>query len=181
MVIVNPVLTYDDLAQLPDDGKRYELLEGELIVSPAPSPRHQRVVLKVARFLGLAEDAGWGQVYVAPLDVVFSRFNVTEPDVLFISRERLGIIGEANVRGAPDLVVEVMSPSSRVRDLRTKLQTYARFGVKFYWVCDPNARTVQVYALTDEGYRAEPPLRAGQSLGCPLFPGITIDAGQLFE
>ena len=169
MALVNPALTYDDLAHLPDDGKRYELLEGELIVSPAPSPRHLRVVLKVARFLSLAEDAGWGQVYVAPLDVVF------------ISRERLGIIGETNVRGAPDLVVEVISPSSRARDLRTKVQTYARFGVKYYWVSDPNARTVRVYVLTDEGYRAHPPLRAGQSLGCPLFPGITIDVGQLFE
>jgi Uma2 family endonuclease len=180
MAAVKPLLTYDDLAQLPDDGKRYELLEGELIVSPAPTPRHQRAVGLIVRFLGRAEDAGHGQVYVAPLYVVFDEDNVAEPDVLFIRTERLYIVGEADIRGAPDLVVEVLSASTRRRDLRPKLQIYARYRVPYYWIVDPDAETVQVYELGDEGYRAPITLRAGQQLGCPLFPGITIDVGRLF-
>ena len=99
----------------------------------------------------------------------------------FIRQERLHIIGETEIRGAPDLVVEVLSPSTRRRDLRVKLQTYARFQVPFYWAADPDAQTVQVYELAAQGYVAHPPLRAGDTLGCPLFPGITIDVRRLVE
>ena len=180
MATVKPLLTYDDLAELPDDGKRYELLEGELIVSPAPTPKHQRAVGHTLRFLGRAEDAGHGQVYVAPLYVVFDQDHVTEPDVLFIRTERLHIVGEADIRGAPDVVVEVLSPSTRRRDLRAKLQIYARFRVPYYWIVDPDVETAQVYELGDDGYSDSVTLRAGQHLDCPLFPGITVDAGQLF-
>ena len=180
MATVKPLLTYDDLAELPDDGKRYELLEGELIVSPAPTPKHQRAVGHTFRFLGRAEDAGYGQVYVAPLYVVFDQDHVTEPDVLFIRTERLHIVGEADIRGAPDVVAEGLSPSTRRRDLRAKLQIYARFRVPYYWIVDSDAETVQVYELGDDGYGAPLALRAGQHLGCPLFPGITVDAGRLF-
>lgn len=181
MTTVQPRLTYADLADLPDDGKRYELLEGELIVSPAPTPRHQDAVGNTFRFLGRAQDAGYGKAYVAPLYVIFDQDNTTEPDVLFIRRERLQIVGEAAIEGAPDLVVEVLSPSTRGRDLRVKAQIYAKFQVPFYWIVDPDARTVQVYELTAQGYAAQPLLRAGDLLGCPLFPRITIDVTQLFR
>ncbi len=129
MTIVQPRLTYVDLVDLPDDGKRYELLEGELIVSPAPTPKHQQAAGRTFRFLGQAEDAGYGRAYVAPLYVVFDDDDVTEPDVLFIRQERLGIVTESEVRGAPDLVVEVLSPSTRKRDLPVKAQTYAKYRV----------------------------------------------------
>ncbi len=181
MTIVQPRLTYADVQALPDDGKRYELLEGELVVSPAPTPKHQKVTGRTYAFLLRAEDGGYGEAYVAPVYVVFDDEEVTEPDVIFVRRERLGIVTASEVRGAPDLVVEVLSPSTRRRDLRVKMQIYARFGVPFYWVADPDAETVQPHELTPQGYVAQPLLRAGDTLGCPLFPGITVDVAQLFR
>lgn len=180
MATVKPLLSYADLVALPDDGKRYELLEGELAVSPAPARRHQRTVLALGRLLARAEDAGWGEAYIAPFDVVFDQQNVAEPDAFFVRRERLHIVGEQNVQGAPDLVVEVLSPGSQARDLRVKLQLYARFGVPYYWIVDPEAKTVRRYELGEDGYRTGPLLQAGQALGCPLFPGVTSDVDQLF-
>lgn len=181
MVTIAPLLTYDDLAQLPDDGKRYELLEGELVVSPAPMRRHQRAVMELALFLARARDAGFGDVYIAPFDVVFEPHNVTEPDLLFVRRERLDIITDTNVQGAPDLVIEVLSPSSADRDLRAKRQIYAKFRVPYYWIVDPEARNVQVLTLGPAGYHAEPLLSGDALLGCPLFPDITVPAATLFS
>ncbi len=181
MPIVQPRLTYADLQELPEDGKRYELLEGELVVSPAPTLKHQKITGRTYAFLLRAEDAGYGEAYVAPVYVVFDDEEVTEPDAIFIRRERLGIATPSEVRGAPDLVVEVLSPSTRRRDLRVKMQIYARFGVPFYWVADPDAETVQSYELTPQGYVAQALLRAGDTLACPLFPGITVDVAQLFR
>ena len=180
MVVIKPTFTYEHLAQLPDDGKRYEIVEGELAVSPSPTPQHQDVAFNTATALREAQRAGWGKVYLAPLDVVFDPHNVTQPDLLFIRQERLGIVGETNVQGAPDLIVEVLSASTRGRDLGVKLRLYAHYRVPFYWVVDPEARTVQPYTLAAEGYVEEPALQAGQTLTCPLFPGIAIDVAALF-
>ncbi len=156
MAIVDPRYVYEDLLTMPDDGKRYELLEGDLLVSPSAKPRHQRIVSNLDRMFGRLEEQGFGQGYVAPLDVVFDRHNVFEPDVLFIRSERLGIVTEKNVSGAPDLVVEVLSDSTREVDLGRKLRAYSRFGVPEYWVVDPDANTMQIFhrengALTDKG------------------------------
>ena len=181
MTIMQPRLTYADLQELPDDGKRYELLEGELVVSPAPTPKHQKVTGRTYACLLRAEDGGYGEAYVAPVYVVFDDEEVTEPDVIFIRQERLDIVTVSEVRGAPDLVVEVLSPSTRRRDLRVKMQIYARFGVPFYWVADPDAGTVQPYEFTPQRYVAQPLLRAGDMLGCPLFPGITVDVAELLR
>ena len=181
MPIVQPRLTYADLRELPEDGKRYELLEGELVASLMPTLKHQKVTGRTYAVLLRAEDAGYGEAYVAPVYVVFADDEVTEPDVIFIRRERLGIATASEVRGAPDLVVEVLSPSTRRRDLRVKMQIYARFGVPFYWVADPEAETVQPYELTPQGYAAQSTLRAGDTLGCPLFPGITVEVARLLH
>lgn len=180
MTIIKPIFSYEHLAQLPDDGKRYELVEGELVVSPAPSSAHQEVVENLVAFLRQARLAGYGRGYVAPLDVVFDPHNVVQPDLFFIRQERLAIVTRANVQGAPDLIVEVLSPGTRARDLGAKPRLYARFRVPFYWVVDPGTRTVQPYTLREEGYVAEPVLRAGQTLTCPLFPGLGIDVAELF-
>lgn len=180
MIVIKPAFAYEHLAQLPDDGKRYEILEGELTVSPSPMRKHQRVIWNLAIFLHQAEVAGYGKGYVAPFDVVFSPHNVTQPDVLFIRQDRLGIVTERNVQGAPDLIVEVLSASTRDRDLGVKLRLYARYQVSSYWVVDPEAQTVQPYRLATEGYVEEPVLGVGQFLSCPLFPGITIDVATLF-
>ncbi len=180
MAMTRPLFTAEDLEQLPDDGKRYELFDGELIVSPAPIPKHQLTSSRCHRLLLRAEDAGWGVVMAAPIEVHFNQHRVTQPDLLFISRERLSIIGAKVILGAPDLVVEILSPGSRKADLGWKLTLYAQSGVPFYWVLDPVARTVRVYRLEQGDNVAEPLLRPGQTLACPLFPGITTDVGQLF-
>jgi Uma2 family endonuclease len=180
MAIKRPLFTADDLEHLPDDGKRYELFDGELIVSPAPIPKHQRTSSRCHRFLLDAEDAGWGEVIAAPIEVHFTKVRVAQPDLLFIVRERLQIIGEKWIQEPPDLAVEIIWPGSRRADLGWKLTLYAQGGVPFYWVLDPVARTVRVYRLKDGGYVAEPILRPGQVLACPLFPGITTDVARLF-
>ncbi len=181
MALIEPIFSYEHLAQMPDDGKRYEILEGELVVSPSPKTKHQRAVLNLAATLRTAEQAGYGQVYIAPLDVVFDPYNVTEPDVLFVGSDQLRIVTEDNVQGAPDLVVEVLSKGTRERDFGAKLRLYARYGVSYYWIVDTDAETVQPYVLEGHGYRQEPLLSAGQSLSCPLFPQLSIDVAEIFR
>ena len=173
--------TYEDLRHTPDDGKRYEVLEGDLIVSPSPKVKHQEIVLRVTRLLDQADRAERGRLLLAPMDVVLSHRDVVEPDLVFIAKDRLGIITEDNVQGAPDLVVEVISERSRKRDAITKRDLYERYGVPFYWLVDPEEETVRVFDLKEGTYGEPVTLRAGQELGCALFPGITGDVGRLFS
>ena len=180
MALRKPLFSVDDLAHTPNDGKRYEIMDGELIVSPAPTFEHQSVVTRFGAYLMRAEEAGYGRVVVAPVDVVFGRYRTAQPDVVFIRRERLSIIVRGKVRGVPDLVVEVLSPGTRRADLGWKMTLYAREGVSYYWVVDPAARTVQPYRLGEEGYVMEPLLHGSDVLACPLFPGITIEVARLF-
>jgi len=120
---VDTRLTYDDYCLLPDDGKRYEIIDGELFVTPSPRRAHQKVVTQLTRILAnFVDTMGSGEVYVAPFDVVFSLFDVVEPDVLYVSKERASVITEKNVQGAPDLVVEVLSETTAARDRSIKLK-----------------------------------------------------------
>ncbi len=181
MDVIRPVFTEADLAQLPDDGKRYEILEGDLAVSPSPNRKHQRAVLRLTNFLQKQEDAGYGEVYPAPFDVVFDEYNVTEPDVLFIRTERLTIVTDANVQGAPDLVVEVLSPSTRTRDLGVKVHLYARFQVPEYWVVDPDELTLTIYRLAKAGYQVDGPFHGADQVHTPLFPATLLTVAHLFR
>ena len=173
--------TYEDLRYTPDDGKRYEVLEGDLIVSLSPKVKHQRMVHKLVLLLWRVEAAGLGVALPAPMDVVLSEGDVVEPDLLFIAKERLGIVTEDNVQGAPDLVVEIISEGSRKRDVITKRHIYERYGVRFYWLVDPEEETVRVFELKDGAYGDPLVLTTGQELGCALFPGVTQDVGKLFS
>lgn len=144
LAVVDPRYVYEDLLA-PEDGRRRELLEGDLLASPSAKPRHQHIVSDLdVMFRGL-EHLGLGRAYVAPLDVVFDPYTVFEPDVMFIRTERLGIVTERNVSGASDLVMEVVSESTRDTDLGPKLRAYGRHGVGAYWAVDPDANTVQVF------------------------------------
>ena len=172
--------TYEDLLYTPDDGKRYEVLEGDLIVSPSPKWKHQRIVHRLHTYLTSWENAGYGSVCTAPMDVVLSNRDVVEPDLLFIAKEHLGIVKAESVQGAPDLVVEVISEGSRRHDAITKRHIYERHGVRFYWLVDPEEETVRVFELNDGAYGEPTTLHADQQLTCPLFPGITEDVGELF-
>ena len=175
-------LTYEDYCQLPDDRNRYEIIDGVLYVSPAPSEKHQRAIT------GLIEQAGphvrgsrLGRIYVAPFDIVFANDSVVQPDLVFISRERLDILTEANVRGAPDLAIEVLSPSTRSYDLRQKWEAYARFGVRYYWLVDPVAQTIEAYELLENGYELIASAAGSTTFSAPPFPDLAIDLALLWD
>ena len=141
-----PSITWQDVQQMPDDGNRYEAIKGDLYVTPAPTPRHQILLLRLYDALRpLLAKPGGGVLLVAPVGVEFpdTREGV-QPDLLFVSNERLGIIGDASVRGAPDLVIEILSPSTAGRDRTIKLELYERQGVREYWIVDPAENAVDV-------------------------------------
>jgi Uma2 family endonuclease len=140
-------LTYDDFVRFPDDGQRHELIEGEHVVTPSPNTRHQRIAGTLhALIWNYLEVHPIGEVFIAPFDVVMSEFNVVEPDVLYLSNERAAAaLTEAHVRGVPELVVEVMSKSTRRRDETAKRALYERMGVTEYWVVDPRANAVRAH------------------------------------
>ena len=131
------ILTYDGIQTAPDDGLRRELLGGDLYVSPAPTPRHQDAVTELVVVLSAYAKLQGGKAYPAPIDVVFSQIDAVQPDVVYIAPGRLSIIGPKNIQGAPNLLVEVLSPSSSDIDPVRKLATYARYAVPEYWIVDP--------------------------------------------
>src|SRR6266511_3930677 len=150
-------------------------MDGELVVTPAPSTRHQDVVLELGIRLGLYAKEHGGKVYVAPTDVFFSETSVVEPDVLFVRPENISRVEEPFVRGAPDVVVEVSSPSTRRLDLVRKRELYERFGVPEYWYVDLDADRVEVYSLS-EGRYAQPILvERGGVLGSAQVEGLSIE------
>ncbi len=172
-------LTYDDLASFPDDNLRRELIDGELIVTPAPRVRHQDVVAWLtAELVAYAREHG-GKAYPAPLDVYLSDRDVVEPDVLYVRPEHRSRLEERFLRGAADLVVEVSSPSTRHLELVRKRALYERFGVPEYWYVDLDAERVEVHRLTDARYGAPTLLRAGDELTSPVLPGLALNVGEL--
>jgi len=180
MALKVPRFTYQDLAQLPDDGKRYELADGELIVSPAPTTDHQGISARLGALLFRAEEAGFGRMFTAPTDVYLGPYRVVQPDLLFIAHERLDIITRMYIAGAPDLTVEILSPGTRDHDLGWKKIFYAREGVRHYWVADPLDQTVRSFVLGESGYADVAPLSGDALLSCPLFPGISSTVARLF-
>src|SRR5438093_634709 len=140
-------LTYEDLALVPDDGRRHELIDGEHVVTPSQNTRHQRISMNLVLLIG-----GWlethplGCLFHAPYDVVFSEFDVVEPDLVYLSNERAeALVTPQHVRGAPEIVAEIASPSTRTRDETVKRRLYEQAGVAEYWVVDPETEVVRVY------------------------------------
>jgi Uma2 family endonuclease len=173
-------LTYDDLRQMPDDRNRYEIIGGELIVSPSPNRAHQIVAYRLTQLIGDYVDARHlGQVFFAPVDVRLSPHNIVEPDLLFIRQERLGIYGPTGpVEGAPDLVVEIISRSSRVMDRIRKAALYADSGVPEYWIVDPEKRELQILTLEQGQY--EPVEARDGRCHSAVIPGLAVDPASLF-
>jgi Uma2 family endonuclease len=172
--------TYHDYTQLPDD-KRYELVEGELFLVPAPNLFHQSILLELAAILRrYLRKHDLGKIFIAPCDVVFSEISVAQPDLLFVSKGRMGILTEANVQGAPDLVVEILSPSTRQRDRGIKRRLYAKYGVCEYWIVDPDKKTVEVLSWTESGYRTEAVVPQTGRLRSSLFPGLHLSLTEIF-
>ena len=173
--------TVKEYMTTPDD-KRYQLLDGEMILAPSPTSRHQsillRLVIPLEQFIATN---GLGRVWVAPLDVVLSNTDVAQPDILFVSHTRGEIITEANIQGAPDLVVEILSPSTAQYDRGYKQLLYGRHGVQEYWMVDPDAETVEVLSLGEEGIESQDSYQRGQTLSSPLLEGLSIDLELIFS
>ncbi len=178
---VYPKVTYSQLELLNDEGKRYELHEGEVLVTAAPRPLHQRVALRLARHLeDFVEPRQLGEVYQS-VDVYFSEEAVYSPDLLFISRERAHLVGEKHVQGAPDLVVEVVSPSTEARDRGIKFRAYERHGIKEYWIVDPLARKAEVYILTGGRYERFGAFSQAEALRSRLLPELLLPLAEIWR
>lgn len=179
-------LTYDDFLLFPDDGKRHELIDGVHYVTPSPRLRHQDIVGRLygAIFVYLQERPDAGRMFLSPLDVVLSNHDIVEPDLLFIAGDQASIMTEKNIQGAPALVVEVMSKSTRKRDSQIKRRLFEQVGVREYWLVDPELDTVQVFRPTAEGRLVrveELTAEDGGTLTTPLLPGCGIDVRTLFR
>jgi Uma2 family endonuclease len=176
-------LTYDDFARIPNDGKRHEIIDGVHYVTPAPVRRHQQLLGRLHLAIGgfLEDHPEMGQAYLSPLDTVFSPWDVVEPDLLFVAADQLDILTEPNIQGAPALVVEILSPSTRRRDMGIKRQLFDRGGVREYWIVDPKAVEVTVYRRTPDGaFRKAAQVSSGDDLTTPLLAGFTLSVAKLF-
>jgi Uma2 family endonuclease len=178
-------LTYDDYVLFSDDGKRHELIDGEHYVTPTPIRKHQAISGNLFGLIwSYLQKRPIGRVFAAPFDVIFSEFDVVEPDLLYISRQRLEQIETSPwVKGAPDLVVEIASPSTRKRDETIKRRLYERFGVAEYWVIDPELDTLKVYRRTNDRYErvTELAIERHDVLTTPRLPDLDLPLMKIFE
>ena len=176
-------LTYEDYVLFPEDGQRHEIIDGEHYVSPAPLLRHQQISMRLSIRLGsFVETNRLGELYAAPADVLLSEHDILQPDIIFISNERAAILTPKNIQGAPDLVIEILSPSTRRLDERLKLERYELLGVREYWIVDPAGRVV-VFQVDGETFRrtVELSAEAEDVLTTPLLPGLQIPLADLFR
>lgn len=174
--------TYDDYLALPNDGKRYEIIEGDLSMTPAPSPRHQAVQLRLGSLLlAYLDKHALGRVFVSPIDLVLSMVDVVQPDLLFVGQSRSHIIAEKNIVGIPNLIVEILSPSSTTRDQEEKLSLYQRYGLPEYWIVDPDSQTVEVYLSAANRLEKVETLKTGEQLRSRQIPGLVLDLSEIFK
>ncbi len=179
---ISTKFSYEDLRHIPPDRNRYEIIDGELFVTAAPIPLHQRIVLNLAAELRQhVRSNRLGEAFVAPCDIVFTSSTVLEPDVFFVSRSRLHIIGEKSLSGPPDLVVEVLSESTEHLDREIKPKQYALYGVPELWLIDPAGKIVEVFRLKHAEYELAARLGFGDTLSSPLFPGLSLPVSSLWE
>jgi Uma2 family endonuclease len=171
----------DDIWDTPEDGNRYEVIDGELFVTPPPIVPHQRASGTLHGYIWpYVHQRGLGELFSAPVGVVLDDENGLQPDLVYVSRERAGIIAERGIEGAPDLVVEVLSPSTRGRDRGIKMRRYAAAGVPHYWIVDPRSRSVEPYRLGEQGYEQVGTYGPGSTFRPELFPGLEIPIDDLW-
>lgn len=176
--------TYEDYLLFPDDGKRHELVDGEHYMTPAPSTKHQKVSINLSTILkNFLKQNRIGIVFAAPCDVVLSDLDVVQPDLLFVSAARASIITEKCIQGAPDPIIEILSETTRKTDEIIKRKLYERYGVREYWIVDPELETVKVHRMTEQGYvrAAEWAREANDTLTTPLLLGLKIPMSEIFE
>jgi Uma2 family endonuclease len=178
MIGLKQVLDYDDYAAIPPDGNRYELLEGDLLVTPAPSPLHQWVSKRLQRQLeAYFEDRGLGQVYNAPIDVILTPHDVLQPDLVVVTD--LGQVSGRGIEGPPTLLVEVLSPTTAARDRGVKSRRYATLGVPHLWLLEPDERRLECYRLEGQAYRLVIAAEGEATVEHSHWPGLAVRLAEL--
>jgi len=174
-------LTYKDYEALPADGRRYELHEGELSVTPAPSPAHQQVARNLSLVLHQhAKTHGLGEVLFSPIDCILSDITIVQPDIVYLDAGRLSAISARGIEGPPTLVIEILSPSTAQIDRGAKFQLYARHGVPHYWIVDLEARSIETYTLTEGAYQLTARVGGTGLVSLPPFPDLELVPASLW-
>lgn len=177
-------LTYEDYRLIPDDGKRHELIDGEHVMSPSPNTKHQRIAGTLLTALkNFLRDHPLGEIFIAPYDVVLSDFDVVQPDLIFVADAQAAIVTEANIRGIPTLVVEILSEGNRKLDETIKRQRYEHYGIPEYWIIDPALDQIKIYRLVSGRYGQASvlSLESQESLTTPLLPTLNLPLATLFK
>ena len=170
-----------DIWDTPDDGKRYEVIDGQLYMTPPPVPEHEDATMGLCtHLLPYLRRRRLGKLYTAPIGVELDDENGIQPDLVYVARERLHIVGRRGIEGPPDLVVEILSPSTRSRDRGVKLRRYAAAGVSHYWIIDPRSRALEAYRLVAYGYELTGKYGPGEIFRPELFPGLEIPIDDLW-
>lgn len=176
------VLTYEDYLAMPDDGRRYEILDGEVAVSATPVTLHQLIVGNLYWVLrGHVHGRRLGQVYLSPITVILANTTVVEPDLVYVDNGRADLVGERGINGAPSLLIEVLSPSTAANDRGPKFQLYARYGVPCYWIVDTDARAPEAYELGVDGYRLVDRAHGETPVSLPPFPDLVLVPEELWR
>lgn len=174
------VYTYADYAALPE-GAPYQLIGGKLVMTPSPTPRHQGVSVRLElKLAGHVLEKGLGMVYHAPIDVYLEETEAYQPDIIYISKDRLHIVEETRIGGAPDMVVEILSPSTAYYDLREKFKVYARHGVREYWIVDPMERSIDVYAGREGKFTLIQRVEREGTVASGVLEGFAVEARDIF-
>ena len=175
------VLTYDDYASWPDDGKRYELHEGELSIIPTPTTVHQETLGNLLLLLAPhVRAAGRGEIMPSPFDCIMSTITVVQPDLIYLDEARVGLLSERALEGAPSLAIEIVIPPTLHVDRQTKLALYAKHDVTWYWIVDPHARTIEAYGLEAAAYRLAATLDSAEPRALPPFPDLPLDPAAIW-
>ncbi len=176
------IFTYEDYAAIPNDGNRYEILEGELAVTPAPNLKHQTVSINLIVLLSQhIRKKDLGKLYHATVDLILESTSILQPDLLFVAKARQSILTNRAIEGAPDLIVEILSPSTSRTDRVTKAHIYARHRVPAYWIVDPEQEAVEVYLLNADSYRLAATLQGDAPMSMPPFTNFTLAAKDIFS
>lgn len=177
-----PRVSYADLQHAPEDGRRYELYDGEVFVVPSPIPLHQIAAQRFAELLRDYRREHGGLVFISPIDIVFSEFDVVQPDVVFFQRGREHLIDlRQPIRVSPDVAVEVLSPSTERTDRGRKMQMLARHGVREYWLVDPADEHVEIFWLSDDVYVLSQTAASSDLARSTILPDFAFTVRQLFE
>lgn len=180
---LSKILTYEDYVQLtPPDSSGYQLIQGELVTMTSPNTKHQRIIRLFTKHLEKYLDKNpIGELFLAPMDVVFQDGEIYQPDIFFISNEKKQIIEEAKINGTPDFVIEVLSPSNAYYDLVVKKKVYEKCGVKEYWIVDPMQETLNLFVLVNNKFQEKIQIEKQGKIPSDLWVDLELDLGSVFQ